>query len=417
MMRTVLSRLSWFLALLLIGPGIAMSVPTDSTDWSARAKAIHQRIIALDAHIDIPQDFGSSASDPAMASEMQFDLPKFAAGGLSGAVLAVFVLQGQRTAQAYAKAAEQASQKLSAILKMAAEHSDRVEIAYDVADIERIHAQGKRFLVVSMLNGYPLGPQATALDDYLQKGVRQIGFTHAGHNALADSSRPQAALGDVGPEHDGLSDLGRSLVQRLNRQGVIIDVSQLSSAALAQVCELTVAPVVASHSGARGQVVHPRNLSDAELQRVADTGGVVHVVAFSAYLLERKVDVPARLAEIRSSYGAADDAAVMALPAEQQAAFNAEVQALLASLPRATVSDLVDSIDYTVQKIGVDHVGIASDFGHGGGVIGWMHVGESYNVTAELLRRGYSEQEIAKLWGGNWLRVFREVGAVANTST
>ncbi len=416
MKRNIFWRLAWMLALLLIGLGIAMPVATDSPDWSARAKALHQRIIALDAHIDVPQDFGTSAADPTMPSEMQFDLAKFEAGGLSGAVLAVFVLQGQRTAQAYAQAAEQAGQKLSAILKMAAEHSDRVEIAYDAADIQRIHAQGKQFVVVGLLNGYPLGPQAAALDGYLQQGIRQIGFNHAGHNVLADSSRPQAALGDDGPEHDGLSALGRSLVPRLNRQGVIIDVSQLSSAALSQVCDLSIAPVIASHSGVRGRVVHARNLSDAELKLIAETGGVVHVVAFSAYLLERKIDVPARLAEIRASYGAADDADITALPGDQQAAFNAEVQALLASLPRATVSDLVDSIDYAVQKIGVDHVGIASDFGHGGGVTGWMHVGETYNVTAELLRRGYSEQEIAKIWGGNWLRVFREVSAIANAA-
>jgi len=210
------------------------------------------------------------------------------------------------------------------------------------------------------------------IDEWYQRGVRIFGFVHAGHNAWADSSRPSKALGDGPQEHGGLSELGKKGVARLNELGVLIDVSQLSSPAFQQVLSLTKAPVVATHSGVKGIVDNSRNLSDDELALLQKNGGVIQIVAFSNYLRPLPQGTPAD------------------------------------SAPRGTVAQLVQSITYAVKKIGMDHVGIASDFNHGGGVLGWDNEGECQNVTAELLRAGYSERDIAKLWGGNFLRVWGE---------
>jgi membrane dipeptidase len=209
--------------------------------------------------------------------------------------------------------------------------------------------------------------------------------------------------------------LGKAAVPKLNDLGVIIDVSQLTPAGVFQTLKLTRAPVVASHSGAKGVIDAPRNLSDAELDAIKANGGVVQVVAFSPYLVKPGPDFPAKVAPIRAQFGL--PAAYIktsdggeTLPPEKRADYSHAVSALL---PKATLKDLVDSVDYTVKRIGIDHVGLSSDFNHGGGVIGWANEGEAANVTAELLRHGYSEVDIDKLWGGNYLRVFKAVEAKA----
>jgi microsomal dipeptidase-like Zn-dependent dipeptidase len=224
-----------------------------------------------------------------------------------------------------------------------------------------------------MLNAYPLGSDLSQIDEWYKRGVRIFGYVHAGNNDWADSSRPSQQLGDRPGEHGGLSDLGKQGIARLNELGMLIDVSQLTTPALKQVLSLTKAPVAATHSGLKAIVDSPRNLTDEELELIKKNGGVVQIVAFGNYLR----------------------------PAPTAAAEHAPV-------PPATVAQLVDSIDYAVKKIGIDHVGISSDFNHGGGVAGWQNEGECQNVTVELLRRGYSEKNIAKLWGGNFMRVWAE---------
>jgi len=333
-----------------------------------RAAEIHKRIVAFDSHLDLPFDYNGAAED----GKTQFDLPKAFRGQLKGAARAVFVPQGARTTEGYAKAREDAEKKYSLIKAVAAANPNRAAIAYSPDDVRRFAAQGKFALVISLLNAYPLGSDLSQLDEWYKRGVRVLGYTHAGNNDWSDSSRPSAALKDKPDEHGGLSDLGKKGVARLNELGMLIDVSQLTTAALRQVLGLTKAPVVASHSGIKAIVDAPRNLSDEELELIKKNGGVVQVVAFSNYL--RK----------------------------PPAAENGQPP------PPATVAQLVDAIVYAVKQIGVDHVGIASDFNHGGGVSGWQNAGEAQNVTAELLRRGYSERDIAKLWGGNFLRVWGE---------
>lgn len=333
-----------------------------------RAGEIQKRIVAFDSHLDLPFDYTGAAED----GKTQFDLPKAFRGQLKGAALAVFVPQGPRTPEGYAKAREDAEKKYSLIKAVAETNLTRAAIAYSPDEVRRIAAQSKFAVVISLLNAYPLGSDLSQLDEWYKRGVRVLGYTHAGHNQWSDSSRPSAALKDQPEEHGGLSDLGKKGVLRLNELGMLIDVSQLTTAALKQVLSLTKAPVVASHSGIKAIVDSPRNLSDEELELIKKNGGVVQVVAFSNYL--RK-----------------PPAAESGQPA-----------------PPATVTQLVDAIVYAVKKIGIDHVGIASDFNHGGGVAGWQNEGEGQNVTAELLRRGHSEREISKLWGGNFLRVWGE---------
>jgi membrane dipeptidase len=366
----------------LLSTAVLSVVPVFAADAAADAKLlkrageIHKRIVAFDSHLDLPFDYTGATED----GKTQFDLPKAFRGQLKGAALAVFVPQGPRTPEGYAKAREDAEKKYSLIKAVAEANPNRAAIAYTPGDVRRIAAQGKFAVVISILNAYPLGSGLSQLDEWYKRGVRILGYTHAGNNDWSDSSRPSTALKDKPEEHGGLTDLGKKGVARLNELGMLIDVSQLTTAALKQVLSLTKAPVVASHSGIKAIVDSPRNLRDEELELVRKNGGVVQVVAFSNYL--RKPP-----------------------PAESGQ-----------TAPPATVAQFVDTIVYAVKKIGIDQVGIASDFNHGGGVAGWQNEGEGQNVTAELLRRGYSERDIAKLWGGNLLRVWGEAQRVGKSA-
>ena len=363
-------RLTTLLAASAVYVALPMFAADDPADANLlkRADQIQERILAFDSHLDLPFDYAGAAAD----GKTQFDLPKAFRGHLKGAALAVFVPQGPRTPEGYAKAREDAEKKYKLIKAVAEANPTRAAIAYSPDDVRRIAGQGKFAVVISILNAYPLGSELSQLDEWYKRGVRVLGYTHAGHNDWADSSRPSAGLKDKPEEHGGLSDLGRKGIARLNELGMLIDVSQLTTPALKQVLSLTKAPVVASHSGIKAIVESPRNLTDEELELIKKDGGVVQVVAFSNYL--RKA------------------------PAAEGGQ----------PVPPATVSQYVDAIVYAVKKIGIDHVGIASDFNHGGGIAGWQNEGEGANVTAELLRRGYSERDIAKLWGGNFLRVWGE---------
>jgi membrane dipeptidase len=372
------------------------------------AQRIHDKILILDSHVDIPVDYGTGPTDPGINGETQVDLPKLERGGVGAAVFAVFAKQGRRTPQGLVKAREEADRKLKAILDISKRYPQRAALALTADEVERIHREKKVAVIVGFLNATPLGKDLSLLDSYYRSGVRVFGFVHAGNNDFADSSRP---IGNDKPgEHGGLSPLGREAITRLNKLGVIIDVSQLTPEALFQTVKLSKAPVVATHSAIRALVDSPRNLTDDELDAIKSSGGVVQIVAFSYYLKPPPVDLVGKYKELASKY----KKDTRDLTKEEDEELHRELYALA---PRdASVSDLVDAIGYAVKRIGIDHVGISSDFNHGGGVIGWKDESEAPNVTKELLLRGYSEEEIAKLWGGNFLRVFRQVGQIAEGS-
>ena len=399
-------------ALLAAAAAVSLSVghPLHAAESVA---AVHARALVLDSHADVPQDLGVGPHDFGVDGDGQVDLPKLERGQVDAAVLAVFVPQGPRTAEGYAKARRDADAKLAAIRATPERYPDRAVLARSAADVEAAAKAGKRAIIVGFLNAYPFGESLEPIDAYYAAGVRSFGFVHAGNNAYADSSRP----GGVGPkvEWGGLSPLGKAAVAKLNDLGVIIDVSQLTPDGVSQVLALTRAPVIASHSGVQGVVDAPRNLSDAELDAIKANGGVVQVVAFGPYLVKPGLDFAAKVAPIRARFGlpaayAKTSDGTETLPPERRTDYSHAINALL---PKATVKDLVDSVDYAVKRIGIDHVGLSSDFNHGGGVVGWANEGEAAGVTAELLARGYSEADIDKLWGGNYLRVFKAVEAKA----
>lgn len=343
-------------------------------DLEARARAIHQRVFAIDAHADVllpttpPQYFAPGGSS-------RTDLDKLRRGGIGAVALAIAVGPGPRTPEGVAEARQEADAKLAAIRAFIAAHAGQVELALSAADLVRIHEAGKVAILESFLNARSIGTDLSAIEALYRNGVRVFGFAHAGHNDFADSSRPS---NEAVEEHRGLSPLGRQAVGVLNRLGVVIDVSQLTPAGVLQVLELSRAPVIASHSNVRALVDNTRNLSDRELDAIKANGGVVHVTPFNAYL-----------------------------KAPPQAG---------APAPRATVGDYVDHIDYLVKRIGADHVGIGTDFNHGSGIDGFDDESQAPNVTRELVRRGYTEAQIAGIWGANFLRVFRQVESVAQAS-
>ena len=335
------------------------------------AMAIHQRVVTIDSHDDIPLDFATPDVDPGLRGERQVDLPKMEEGGLNAAFFIVFVGQTQRTSQNYAQAKADADAKFDAIHRMTEEmYPDRIELAYSADDVERIAAQGKLVAAIGIENGYVIGQDLSLLGDHHTRGARYITLAHNGHNDIADSAAPRQRLGDTEAEHDGVSAFGEAVIAEMNRLGIMVDVSRISKQAMLDAVRLSVAPVIASHSSTRTLRDHPRNLDDEQLLALRDTGGVMQTVALDDFVSSR------------------DD-------------------------PPVAVRDFIDHIDYTVSLIGVDHVGISSDFDGGGGVVGWSDASETFNVTLELVRRGYSEDEIAKIWGGNLLRVWREVEAVA----
>lgn len=414
------------LASVLLPSAVLHAAPKPSAAADLQqAIQIQGRNPTLDNHLDIPFEFGTAALDAGKNGSSQFDLAKAEKGHLRGAVVAIFVPQGARTEEGYRLAAEKGRQKLHNLQAVAAKYPQRVEIATSAAELKRIEASGKFAIVLSILNGHLLGKDLSSLDDWHQQGVRIFGFTHAGNNDLADSSRPNLLRGDKQDEHGGLSPLGREAVARLNDLGIVIDVSQITGAALTQVLQLSRAPVVASHSNARGIIDHPRNLDDAQLQAIKRNGGVVAVNAYSSWVRPLPADAVAKGNAVRRKFGVPEEATVAGIQPLSEAGvkvldpqrfeqYSKEFHEITGDPAyRATLAEYVDQVEYVIKRIGIDHVGISSDFNHGGGVTGWNDVSESANVTAELLRRGYSEQDIAKLWGGNFLRVWAQVQALA----
>ena len=381
---------------------------------TSRATAIHERVLTLDTHIDIPLNFATRAVDPGVSGDFQVDLPKMRAGGLDAGFFIVYVGQTERTLENEAQARADAMTKFEAIHRMSEElYPDEIEIAYSAADVERIAAGGKLVAAIGIENGYVIGRDLSLLETYHELGARYMTLAHGGHNDIADSATPRAALGDGEAEHDGVSAFGEQVIAEMNRLGILVDVSHISRAAMLDAVRLSEAPVIASHSSMHALMPHPRNLDDEQLRALADNGGVVQTVALGAFLSETAARRAAEYRNIRGAFGMIPGQQPEDLGAEPHEDYIGRIEALDARYPDATVADFVDHVDHAVNLIGIDHVGISSDFDGGGGIVGWSDASETLNVTMELVRRGYSEEDIAKLWGGNLLRVWGEAEAVA----
>ncbi|AZF37170.1 Putative dipeptidase, pyoverdin biosynthesis PvdM [Pseudomonas sp. R4-39-08] len=398
-----------------------------------QANEMQDRLLSFDSHITVPMDFGTAGNEADKDGSGQFDLAKAARGRLSGAALTIFgwpeIWNGPNaphkpTDGFVEEARHEQEVRYKIISGMVRDFPNQVGIAYTPDDMRRLHGEGKFAIFISMLNAYPLGNDLNQLDLWAARGMRMFGFSYIGNNAWADSSRPLPFFNDTADALEGLSPIGQQAVQRLNDLGVIIDVSQMSTKALEQVAQLSRTPMVASHSAPRASVDIPRNLSDKELQLIKNSGGVVQVVGFPAYLRPLSQPTQDKLNALRARFDLPPlpnlamalmpgDAIIAAWPEQRFGQYASELYAILEEEPKATLKDWGDAIDYTVRKIGIDHVGIASDFNDGGGLQGWENVGEVRNVTAELIQRGYSEADIAKLWGGNFLRVWEQVQKAA----
>ncbi len=382
-----------------------------------QARAIHERVLVLDAHADTEL---ADAPSPYVGDDglSQVDPAKLHAGGVDAVVMSVAVGSGPRTPEGYAAARSRADEEVAAVLELAADPANNAVVARSADEIVAAHEQGKAALILGFQNGMILGTDVSALDDFYDAGARVFALTHLGNNDFADSSRPvfDAETGThEGAEHGGLSDLGVAAIQRINALGGVVDVSQLSRDAVLQVLETSTAPVIASHSNVRQLTEATRNLTDEEIDGIGAIGGVIHLCPFRGYLFDsadQALDQAIR--EARREAGVLEDYLYpfeLYWEIDDPEARSAFTQSISSLLGPGSVDSMLDHLDYIVDRIGVDHVGIGSDFNHGGGVEGFADASEALGVTVGLLERGYSEEDIAKIWGGNFLRVLRAAEA------
>jgi membrane dipeptidase len=385
---------------------------------TAKARAIHDRVMTLDTHVDInPANF-TTERNYATRQSTQVDLPKMEAGGLDAVFFIVYVGQDEDlTPAGFARARAQAMEKFAAIHRLADTIAPtRIGLATTAEEARRIYASGRKVALIGVENAYPVGTDLSTVKTFADLGARYMSLAHNGHNHLSDSNTGER---DNTWPNGGISPLGKDVIREMNRWGIMVDISHPSKQSMMQALAISQAPIIASHSAVRALCDHSRNLDDEQLLGLKKNGGVAQIVAFSAYV-KCGQDSPERqqaLTALRGRYGMGQGrGGFQQLGDSARAAFQRDMQDLNRQFPpppRATVADFVNHIDYAVKLIGIDHVGISSDFDGGGGVEGWNNAEETFNVTLELVRRGYSEAQIAKLWSGNLLRVMEENEKVA----
>jgi membrane dipeptidase len=418
------------LGALALGAARTLAAQAEDPALVARARAIHDRVIALDTHVDInPALFTANRPNYTDRLNTQVNLPKMKEGGLDAAFFSVFVGQGPLTEEGYARAHAADLEKFDAVHRLAKELApDQIEIAYTAADVTRIAASGRKVALMGVENGYGLGMDLANVKKFHDRGARYMSLAHNGHSQLSDSNTGER---DGQWQWNGLSPLGKQVIAEMNRLGIMIDISHPSKESMMQTLAITKAPIMASHSGVRALCDVSRNLDDEQLKALAKNGGVVQLVAFNSYVRKAPPDSPERvkaIADLRAEFGlppagggggGGGFGGLAQLDSTKRAAYMQRMQQLNTRYPpppRATVRDFADHIDYAVKLIGIDHVGISSDFDGGGGVDGWSDASETFNVTLELVRRGFSDELIGKIWSGNLLRVMREVERVARES-
>ena len=398
----------------------------------AKARAIHAKALKIDTHVDFnpAQMIGPPPNYVTGIERNRVDLPKMEQNGLDAVFFSIYVGQRQDFSDSgYASAMAADVEKFDAVHTLAEKMAPgRIAIAYTAADVRKIHAAGKKVALMGVENSWGIGTNITNVKRFYDRGARYMSLSHDGHNQLTDSGTGE---NDGVWRWNGLSPLGRQVVEEANRLGIMMDISHPSKASNLQVMAMSKAPVIASHSGVRALADVRRNLDDEQLLALKKNGGVAQMVALSSFVKVPTPDSPERAAAIaalraelgmgaRGGQGAGQAAAGQAAARRPGGAPNdslfaiyrqklSAIDAKFPPSPRATVSDFVNHIDYAVKLIGIDHVGISSDFDGGGGVTGYDNASESINVTIELVRRGYSERDIIALWGGNLLRVMEAV--------
>lgn len=373
-----------------------------------KAAAIHSRVLCLDSHVDTPlllfrEGFDIAARNDPHRRGGKLDYPRMAEGGLDAVFFAVFISQGARNPEAYEVAKTRALSLFEMIHKAINDHPGQAELALTPDDAYRIKAGGKRAIYIGIENGYPLGEDLSLLQTFYDLGGRYLGLSHTRNNQLCDASTDNA-----GEEHGGLTAFGREVVGELNRLGMMVDVSHISDKSFYDVLEIAKAPIIASHSNARAICDNPRNLDDDMIRALAANGGVIQLCVLSSYVrdMEPNLERDSVFADLRIRYNNFEN-----LSDELMNEVRNEWGRLDEQYPPnlATVADLVDHVDHIVKLVGVDFVGIGTDFDGGGALKDCYDVTELVNITRELLKRGYTEEDIEKIWAGNFMRVFREV--------
>ncbi|WP_026934415.1 dipeptidase [Christiangramia echinicola] len=423
-MRYKITAILFFIGLL------AITAQTSESDLKEKARIIHNEAITIDTHNDINISNFTSDKNYTMDLDTQVNLPKMDEGGMDVTWLIVYTGQKELNAEGYKNAYENAISKFEAIHRLTDEIApEKLGLATSSTEVRKLVSEGKKVAMIGVENAYPIGTDLDRIKEFYDRGARYMSLSHNGHSQFCDSN-----TGEENDEwlYNGLSELGKEAIKEMNRYGIMIDVSHPSKEAIKQMFELSRAPLIASHSSARALCDHSRNLDDELLALFKEHRGVVQTVAFSSYLNTEKDDAFAAASDNiykenakEMGFDILERDSIKKLTERAQDDYyesyrklelisKPEVEALKDKIEPVNVSDFVDHVDYLVEKIGIDHVGISSDFDGGGGIDGWQDASETFNVTLELVKRGYNEEEIKKLWGENLLRVLDEVQAVAD---
>ena len=425
-----------FVLLLMILALLGMQACSQNPDISKMSEeellkyagTVHGKVLTLDSHVDIPGgNYATTELDPGSEeTRLQCTLPKMEKGGLDGVFLAVYVGQDSLVPNKYKKAHESALAKFEAIHRLAEEmYPERCELAFNADDIVRIEKSGKRAIIIGVENAYPLGTEIENLKKYYDSGTRYITLSHYGNNQVCTSAMPMARIGDPPEITYGLTDYGKEFISEMNKLGIIVDVSHISREAFWDIIKHSKAPVIASHGACKALNNVERAFDDDQLRAVAKNGGTVQMIAFNGFMKPENPDRTEALEELNKKYGnmrvRRSELDKMSSKARadferKRELYSKSRQEIDGKFPPANENykDYVDHLDHAIKIAGIDYVGIGSDFDGGGGVEGFNGHDDCLNITVELLRRGYSEKEIYKIWGGNLLRVLRDVEKVAS---
>jgi membrane dipeptidase len=406
--KAVILFLSLCLVFLIFSNSCFTEKKSDVTD--AEVMEIHNKVLTVDTHCDTPMRMIRGEYDmgkfhgPEEERRGKIDLPRMKKGGLDAEFFAAYVGQGERTEQGYKKAKQRADLLIKSVHDMCENYPEMVGFATTPENAYRLEEQGKIAAFLGMENGYPIGKDLSLVEEFYNKGVRYITLCHSSDNDICDSSTDRRE-----PEDNGLSEFGRKVVEECNRLGIMVDVSHVSDQSFFDVIEHSSAPVIASHSSVRSLCDHPRNLSDEMLEALAEKGGVIQICFVSSFVKEAEENPQRQRAveQLEEKYGEYSEIKDEKVKQEAREEYMKIMEKY--PTPSATLEDMVDHIDYVKELIGVDHVGIGTDFDGGGGLDGCNDVSEMPNITRELLKRGYTEEEIKKIWGGNLMRVFKKV--------
>lgn len=376
-----------------------------------RTQKIHTKALTVDTHVDTPMALLNQGFDVGQRNEAprsRVDFVRMKEGGLDAIFFAAFTGQRERTAENTEEAYSRANQMIDSTWAVCKKYSHLAEVATSSADAERMKSLGKRAIYMGMENGFPLGTDITRVKEFYDKGVRYITLSHSRNNDICDSSTDAA-----GPEHNGLSKFGKKVVKEMNRLGIMVDVSHISDKAFYDVIKRSKAPVIASHSSARAIAHHPRNMTDDMIKTLAKNGGVIQICLLDDYIKDPDTTTVRyqKMQKLRKIYNTEFEL----MSEEEKTAFRKKWRETQEKYPKdlPTVADLVDHIDHVKNLVGIDYVGIGSDFDGGGGLADCEDVSQFPNITREMVKRGYTEQEIIKVWGGNFFRVFRKVEELA----